>query len=234
VNDLTSLENLKHYFLSELPAKMRRWIYQVDNVGEIVKSNVRRLNEYKGDSVIPDIEKLSHSDGFCGSISEVVHEALKYFNIKSTIYLIGIMVGNEAARKILKEKGMKGLVEEKNARKNDEYREGDSWTIGVGFSNNPEDFHAILRIENDESVLDMTASQLDRPEKGITVSNYWIKKEGEMQRSILYIAPKIQERNAHFLISKHPRIHHIIAEVRRDIKQRLVEDGIEIRSKKEP
>ena len=215
VRDFTKLENLKNYLLNNLPKKFRAWILQIDNIETISRLTNERLN------ATPSM------DGFCGSISWVVSLALKDYEIDSQIILLTMLVGNEDAINLYRQGGFKAIEDSFG-------KEGEkTWTIGTGFTNDMDDFHAILFIKNDGSLLDMTASQMQRIEKNVMIDNYWALDKESLPASIIYFRPKDQSFNPKTVaIIRHRNYAQIVAEVKREIKQMLKLDNIEIQTAK--
>ena len=125
---------------------------------------------------------------FCLSISYIISEVLKVFGIHNELKKARIAFGTPKAVEVFKN--------EKDLKKISEIYIGSDgfYTVGLGFEQNNLEtlfpLHSIIQFE-DGSLLDMTASQADRPQKGLHIHNYWVMPDDLPKTVISYETAQI-------------------------------------------
>jgi hypothetical protein len=78
---------------------------------------------------------------FCKSISSIVALVLEKYGYKSSIHFVRFIMGNQEAQFIFEQYGLEGLGEiiSRNLYP-------DAYTIGCGFSDNPNDVHCVTKV----------------------------------------------------------------------------------------
>lgn len=121
-----------------------------------------------------EVEK--NPKGACVSVCLVLQLALQYFEIPVRVVKVCEMFLNTRAQELVKTLSGSDFVKELQKR-GPNYIPGDPWTVGLGYpdKNLPKEMYAVHSVIffPDGSILDPTAAQATRPEKGLVVENYW-------------------------------------------------------------
>lgn len=163
-------KNLKELLLTEIPNYFAERMIEIsDDIG-VNSDHQDHINK----------NPLGH----CMSISSVVAEVLNVYGIKCRPYKVAVAFCNPPAMKIINEQSVKALADIMTERKisKNSWSEGDPYTVGLGVADPKIDYverpylaplHAVIGFHQDQSILDMTAIQATRPEKGMIITNYW-------------------------------------------------------------
>jgi len=192
------IHKLRYFFLKELPSYFTERINEIIDEKDI-ENYVEELKLRYGVNVV------NSERAFCKSISVIVAFCLKLYGFNAILCNIKLMLGNKKAQEIFEMNGLEGLLEEK--------QKGDHkyYTLGIGFTENSDDFHTIILVNNN-ILLDMTANQMKRIEKGIIINNYWCSMEALKKKYKCILIYEILEKkvNENCLILKHPDLKKII------------------------
>jgi hypothetical protein len=162
---------------------------------------------------------------FCRSISSVLSLVLNKYGYNSSVHFVKFIIGNKEAQFIFKQYGIKGLGEiiSNNLSPN-------AYTIGCGFTDNPNDFHCITKVG--QEVIDMTANQMKRISKGIDINNFWMpfSEISKVDEILIYLISK--RINPQGFIFTHPHLFKILNSISLKIGD-LLERKRKLFSKKE-
>lgn len=131
----------------------------------------RRFEEQIPRMLEENPEFASRVGGACYSTSEIAREIFKEFGIESEVLFVSGIIENEKAREIIDRVGVDNPQRLKQI-----LIEEDGWTMGVGIGRDEKgmpNFHSVLYFPEEKEILDLTIKQLDRPERGIEMPDWY-------------------------------------------------------------
>jgi F0F1-type ATP synthase gamma subunit len=191
------MTKLRYFFLKSLPNYFSEIIKDVISEKDQEEYHEKLRQRYK--LIVNRSER-----GFCRSISQVVSICLERYGFHNEMSDIQIILGNKVSKRIFEVDGIEGVSREvKRGNKK-------LYTLGCGFSNYADDFHTVILINN--TILDMTANQMKRINKGIIINNYWDSLENLKKKYKCILIYNVLRNKPHVqsAILDHPRILEIM------------------------
>ena len=120
---------------------------------------------------MPEFMDASAEGGACYTASELARSVFDEFGIESKVIFVRGVIENEKAKQIRETIGI-----EDAQRFRDVCVAEDGWSMGVGVGKDPNgapNFHSVLYFPDTNEILDLTISQLNRPQYGIEFPDYY-------------------------------------------------------------
>lgn len=152
MTDLTEeiISQLKDFLLIEFPKK----------VIDITRPVYEKIRQFKERELY----------GTCKSNAFLIAQVFKLFGFNAEAKCVRMFVMNPEGQKLAK-KSINALI--KKVERERKHNQRKIWTLGIGFTKNESDAHAIVYFPNEYMILDNTFKQCERPEHNLIAENYW-------------------------------------------------------------
>jgi hypothetical protein len=170
-----------------------------------------RLKKLLLDEVANYLYKQMGGKEICVSASWLVSMALNLYGVRCYMRCCKIMFGNRIAFDLVKEAGEWLPLSDKGKYPN-------AWTIGLGFGRKYSELvpiHAVIYFPKDNSIMDLTACQISRPEKNLPIENYWVKLD-ELDYPFMFFE-FVENDTSGMGIVHHPKLEEVFNTVSRKI-----------------
>ncbi len=162
-----------------------------------VKEWDRILTKYEGHGAAESCFQTSNA--FCNILNDD-------FGVDCKIALVESLIGNEKARRQLKEGGPKAMytsaAEAQRTKGRDNLTPQEPVVMGLGYGDDASQFHFVINLPKHNEVIDLSIAHIQRPKWGISCKNYWARYEPEIGKEGLFISDAVQELSGCILFSQ--------------------------------